>query len=127
MPGVVEEVATLVHKNDLLWVPGCMTTTEIIVAEDLDAKLIKLFPGSLLGPSYVAALKEIFPDLLFMPTGGVEANRGNISEWFKAGVSAVGLGSNLISKNLMATKDYASIQSATTEILQIVQRVRTSS
>ncbi len=126
-PGVIEEVAALVHKNDLLWVPGCMTTTEIIIAEELDAKLIKLFPGSLLGPAYVTALKEIFPDLLFMPTGGVDANKKSISEWFTAGVSAVGLGSKLISKHLMATKDYASIQSLTTEILQVVQSVRTTS
>ncbi len=126
-PGVIEEVAAIAHRNDLLWIPGCMTSTEIITAEDLGARIIKLFPGNLLGPPYLSALKEIFSDLLFMPTGGVEANQKNISEWFKAGASAVGLGSNLISKNLMATKDYASLQSLTTEILQIINEVRTRS
>ncbi len=126
-PGVIEEVATLAHRNDLLWIPGCMTSTEIIIAEDLGATLIKLFPGNFLGPSYISALKEIFPDLLFMPTGGVEANRKNISEWFNAGASVVGLGSNLISKNLMATKDYSSLQLQTTDVLQIIKEVRTTS
>lgn len=61
-----------------------------------------------------------------MPTGGVEGNKENISKWFSAGVSVVGLGSNLISKDLMAAKDYGSIQSLTTEALQIVQNVKMS-
>ena len=125
-PGVTEEVAEVVHRNDLLWVPGCATTTEIMKAEDLDAKLIKLFPGSLLGPSFVAAVKEIFPDLLFMPTGGVETTEENMGAWFKAGVSAVGLGSKLISKELMDTKDFASIESLTRAALQLVKKIRSA-
>jgi len=123
-PGITEEVADVVHSNGLLWVPGCATTTEIMKAEELEAKLIKLFPGSLLGPSFVNAIKEIFPDLLFMPTGGVETTDENIGAWFKAGVSAVGLGSKLISNVLMEAKDYAAIESLTREALQIAGRIR---
>jgi 2-dehydro-3-deoxyphosphogluconate aldolase/(4S)-4-hydroxy-2-oxoglutarate aldolase len=123
-PGVIEEVATLTHKNDLLWVPGCLTATEIILADDLGAQLVKLFPGSLLGPSYLTAIKEIFPDLLFMPTGGIEINEENLNSWFKSGASAVGLGSKLISKTLVETKDYAGIESLTRQTFQIVQKIK---
>lgn len=123
-PGISEEVAGVVHRNDLLWVPGCATATEIMKAEELEAKLIKLFPGSLLGPSFVTAVKEIFPDLLFMPTGGVETTDENMGAWFKAGVSAVGMGSRLISKELMEAKNFAAIESLTREALQIVQKIK---
>ncbi len=123
-PGVIKEVATLADKNDLLWIPGCLTATEIILADDLGAELVKLFPGSLLGPSYVRAMKEIFPDLLFMPAGGIEPNEENLSSWFKSGASAVGLGTKLISKTLVETKDYARIESLTRQTLQIVQQIK---
>jgi len=125
-PGTIEEVATLVHRNDLLWIPSCLTTTEIIAAENLNAKLIKLFPGNSLGPSYIGALKEIFPDLLFMPTGGVETNDENLSAWFKDGVCAVDLGTSLISNDAVATRDYATIESSARNALEIVRRVRKS-
>ena len=120
-PGVVEEVAELADKKDLTWIPGCLTPTEIILAERLGAGLIKLFPGSLLGPSYLAAMKEVFPDLLFMPTGGVETNEENLKSWFNGGACAVGLGSKLISKSLLAAKDYTGIESSTKRMLQLVQ------
>jgi len=123
-PGVIEAVAEVADKNDLLWVPGCLTATEIILADDLGAQLVKLFPGSLLGPSYLTAIKEIFPHLLFMPTGGVETSEENLNSWFKSGASAVGLGSRLISKNLMETKDYAGIESLTRQTLEIVQKIK---
>jgi 2-dehydro-3-deoxyphosphogluconate aldolase / (4S)-4-hydroxy-2-oxoglutarate aldolase len=123
-PGVTEPVAALADRNDLLWVPGCLTATEIILADNLGAQLIKLFPGSLLGPSYLTAMKEIFPDLLFMPTGGVETNEENLSSWFKSGASVVGLGSKLISKTLMETKDYPAIELLTKQTLQIVRKIK---
>ncbi len=123
-PGVTKEVATVVDDNDLLWVPGCMTATEIILAEDLDAKLVKLFPGSLLGPSYVTAVKEIFPDMLFMPTGDVDITEGSIGEWFRAGVSAVGLHSQFLNKAVIESADYTSIESAARKALEMVLKVR---
>ena len=123
-PGVIEAVASMADKNDLLWVPGCLTPTEIIRADDLGAELVKLFPASILGPSYLAAIKEVFPGLLFMPTGGIETSEENLNSWFKSGASAVGLGSKLISKNLLEAKDYAGIQSLTRQTLEVVQKTK---
>src|ERR1044071_3370516 len=96
-PGLVEDAAKVADNNDMLWVPGCMTPTEIIRAEQLGAKFVKLFPGNILGPGFLGAIKELFPNLLFMPTGGVDLDKDNIGGWFKAGVCAVGMGSKLIS------------------------------
>lgn len=123
-PGIIEEVAETVHKEEMVWIPGCMTTTEIIRAEDAGAKLIKLFPGNLLGPAFVSAIKELFPDLLFMPTGGVEVSKENLTGWFKAGVAAVGMGSKLITKEILEKKDYEQLINKTKEAIALVQEVR---
>jgi 2-dehydro-3-deoxyphosphogluconate aldolase / (4S)-4-hydroxy-2-oxoglutarate aldolase len=123
-PGVVEEVAVLAEKNDLLWIPGCMTPTEIILADELGARIVKLFPGNLLGPSYVAEIKEIFPDLLFIPTGGIEANEEDLATWFNSGAIAVGLGNKLISPDLVKTKDYQEIESVARNTLQIIKKIQ---
>jgi 2-dehydro-3-deoxyphosphogluconate aldolase/(4S)-4-hydroxy-2-oxoglutarate aldolase len=123
-PGLVESVAAVADKNNMLWVPGCMTPSEIIKAETLGAKMIKLFPGNILGPGFLSAIKEIFPGLLFMPTGGVELDKENISGWFKAGVCAVGMGSKLITKQLLEARDYAKITSATKEAIEIVNSIK---
>ncbi len=123
-PGVIPAVAKIVNEANLLWIPGCLTATEIIVAKDNGAKLIKIFPGSLTGPSYISALKEIFPELLFMPTGGVEVSENSIHAWFKAGVCAVGLGSKVISKEALANKDYESIEALVSKALRIVKEVK---
>ena len=123
-PGLVESVAAVADKNNMLWVPGCMTPSEIIKAETLGAKMIKLFPGNILGPGFLSAIKEIFPGLLFMPTGGVELDKDNIAGWFKAGVCAVGMGSKLITKQLLETKDYAAITKGTEEAISIIKSIK---
>ena len=122
-PGLVESVAQVANKHDMLWAPGCMTPSEIIRAEELGAKIIKLFPGNILGPAFLSAIKELFPDLLFMPTGGVDLDKENIAGWFKAGVCAVGMGSKLISKPLLEQKDYAKIETLTTQVLDIIKSI----
>ena len=123
-PGLVEDAVEVADKNDMLWVPGCMTPTEIIKAEQLGAKFVKLFPGNLLGPDFMSAIKELFPGLLFMPTGGVDTTKENIGGWFKSGVCAVGMGSKLISKALLEAKDYAKIESLTKEVLATIKEIR---
>jgi len=115
------DVGIIVHKAGLLWIPGCMTSTEIFIAETNGASIVKIFPGNTLGPSYIPAIKELFPELMFMPTGGVEVSRENLQSWFKAGVCAVGLGSKLISKPDLDNKNYDKIASLTKEALEIVQ------
>lgn len=124
-PGYVEAVANYAHSNGLLYAPGCMTPTEIIAAENDGVKFIKLFPGNLLGPEFLTGIKDIFPKLLFMPTGGVDTTRENIEGWFKAGVCAVGMGSKLISKKLMESKDYATIELETKKVLELIHSIKT--
>lgn len=123
-PGLVEEVAATADAENMLWVPGCMTPSEIIRAENLGATMIKLFPGNILGPAFMSAIKELFPQLLFMPTGGVDLDKENIEGWFKAGVCAVGMGSKLISKNLLEQKDYLQIEALTKKAIEMVRVVR---
>ena len=122
-PGLVEEVADVAKKINILWIPGCMTPSEIIQAENMGAKMIKLFPGNILGPAFMSAIKELFPSLLFMPTGGVNLDKENITAWFKAGVCAVGMGSKLISKNLLEKKNYKEIEALTKQALDIIKSV----
>jgi 2-dehydro-3-deoxyphosphogluconate aldolase/(4S)-4-hydroxy-2-oxoglutarate aldolase len=123
-PGLVEEVARVADKYDMLWVPGCMTPSEIIRAESLGAKMIKIFPGNILGPAFMGAIKTLFPDLLFMPTGGVDLDKENIEAWLKSGVCAVGMGSKLISKQLLEQRDYATIEEHTKKVLTILKSLR---
>ncbi len=123
-PGFVPEVASFLKSKEVLYSPGCMTPTEIIAAENAGVKFIKLFPGNMLGPDFLSGIKDIFPKLLFMPTGGVDTTRANIEGWFKAGVSAVGMGSKLISKQLMADKEYATIESETKAVLNLIQSIK---
>ena len=123
-PGFVPEVAEYLNGLGILYSPGCMTPTEIIAAENAGVKFIKLFPGNMLGPDFLSGIKDIFPNLVFMPTGGVDTTSENISGWFKAGVSAVGMGSKLISKQLMTDKDYATIESETKKVLELIHSIK---
>jgi 2-dehydro-3-deoxyphosphogluconate aldolase/(4S)-4-hydroxy-2-oxoglutarate aldolase len=123
-PGFVKEVADYATTKDIFYAPGCMTPSEIIAAENAGIKFIKLFPGNMLGPGFLSGIKDIFPKLLFMPTGGVDTTKDNIEGWFKAGVCAVGMGSKLISKKLMETKDYTTIEIETKKVLQIIASIK---
>jgi 2-dehydro-3-deoxyphosphogluconate aldolase / (4S)-4-hydroxy-2-oxoglutarate aldolase len=123
-PGFVPDVATHCIANDIFYAPGCMTPTEIIAAENAGIRFIKLFPGNMLGTEFLTTIKDIFPKLLFMPTGGVDTTKENIEGWYKAGVCAVGMGSKLISKKLMEAKEYATIEKATKEVLEIIASVK---
>lgn len=122
-PGLVEEVAEVADRKDMLWVPGCMTPSEIIKAENMGAKMIKLFPGNMLGPEFMSAIKALFPGLMFMPTGGVSLDKENLEGWFQAGVIAVGMGSKLISKKLLEDKDYARIEELTKQVINTLKEM----
>jgi len=123
-PGFVPDVAAHCVSNDIFYAPGCMTPSEIIAAENAGIKFIKLFPGNMLGPEFLTTIKDIFPKLLFMPTGGVDTTKENIEGWFKAGVCAVGMGSKLISKKLMEAKDYGTIESETKKVLELIGSIK---
>jgi 2-dehydro-3-deoxyphosphogluconate aldolase/(4S)-4-hydroxy-2-oxoglutarate aldolase len=123
-PGFVPDVAAHCVANDIFYAPGCMTPSEIIAAENAGIGFIKLFPGNMLGTEFLTTIKDVFPKLLFMPTGGVDTTKESIASWYKAGVVAVGMGSKLVSKKLMEAKDYASIEQATKEVLQTIAEVK---
>ena len=123
-PGFVPDVAAHCVANDIFYAPGCMTPTEIIAAENAGVKFIKLFPGNMMGTEFLTTIKDIFPKLQFMPTGGVDTTKESIESWYKAGVCAVGMGSKLISKKLMEAKDYSTIEKATKEVLEIIALIK---
>ena len=123
-PGMVPEVAARANEADLLYIPGAMTPTEIIAAENAGCTLIKLFPGNLLGPGFVSAVKDLFPNVKFMVTGGVEVDEKNIGDWYKSGVAAVGLGSKVIAKDMLDQKDYTTISTLIIKSLDIVRKLK---
>jgi 2-dehydro-3-deoxyphosphogluconate aldolase/(4S)-4-hydroxy-2-oxoglutarate aldolase len=123
-PIVNPEVAALTEKEGMLWIPGCMTPTEINLAQEHRAALIKIFPANILGPEFVSSIRELFGGQLFMPTGGVELDLGNIRSWFQAGVCAVGMGSKLIGKELLKNKDYDTLYKNTVKALELVREGR---
>ncbi|EGT2191556.1 bifunctional 4-hydroxy-2-oxoglutarate aldolase/2-dehydro-3-deoxy-phosphogluconate aldolase [Clostridium perfringens] len=97
-PGYSEEVNRVCKEMNVLYLPGCMTVSEIMKAMDAGNKMIKLFPGDVFGAKYVKAIKAPIPNVEIMPTGGVSVD--NIEEWFANGVSCVGVGSSLIKGSL---------------------------
>lgn len=94
-PGTAQELVRSMTDTGLPTMSGALTPTEVMAAMGLGVNAIKIFPGSLAGPSYLRALRGPFPDVLFMPTGGVSAD--NLGDWFAAGAFAVGAGSELCS------------------------------
>jgi 2-dehydro-3-deoxyphosphogluconate aldolase / (4S)-4-hydroxy-2-oxoglutarate aldolase len=123
-PGFLPDVASYCVSKDIMFGPGCMTPTEIIAAENAGIKFIKLFPGDLLGVGFLKGIKEIFPQLVFMPTGGVDATEESIASWFEAGASAVGMGGKLVSKALMEAGDTKAIEEKAREVLKLIQKIK---
>lgn len=120
-PVVNKEVGDIVHRHNLLWIPGCQTATEIDIAERAGAKLVKIFPGNILGPGFITSVKEVFPNVLFMPTGGVEPESENLKAWFKSGVIAVGMGSKLISKEILEHHNYKQLTDKCKEVMALIR------
>ena len=118
------EMAEVCRAHNILWMPGCATLTEIVTAKENGAEVIKVFPGSVLGPGFVSAIMPVVPDLQLMITGGVEPNEANLSSWFKAGAMSVGMGSQLFTKEIMDNKDWAGLEERVRSILQTVQKLR---
>ncbi|MBO6524658.1 MAG: bifunctional 4-hydroxy-2-oxoglutarate aldolase/2-dehydro-3-deoxy-phosphogluconate aldolase [Balneolaceae bacterium] len=109
-PVLREDIAIVCNRRKVLWSPGCGTLTEISKAEELGAEIVKLFPGSTLGPDFVKAIKGPCPWTSVMPTGGVTAEKENLEAWFKAGVTCVGMGSQLITREFLATQNYEALE-----------------
>jgi 2-dehydro-3-deoxyphosphogluconate aldolase/(4S)-4-hydroxy-2-oxoglutarate aldolase len=118
------EMAEVCHRNDKLWLPGCATLTEIVTAKEHGAQVIKVFPGSVLGPGFISAIMPVVPDLNLMITGGVEPTEQNLSAWFKAGAMCVGMGSQLFTKEILQQRNWPLLKQKVTEALNIAKKIQ---
>ena len=123
-PVLREDIAIVCNRRKVLWSPGCGSLTEISRAEELGCEIVKLFPGDLYGPNFVKGIKGPQPWTSIMPTGGVAPNRENLSAWFSAGVTCVGMGSKLISKDILATKNFTKLEQDVKDALDIIKSLR---
>ena len=123
-PTLREDIAIVCNRRKVLWSPGCGTLTEINRAEELGCEIIKLFPGSTYGPGFVKAIKGPQPWTSVIPTGGVSTEEANLRGWFGAGVTCVGMGSQLISKEILAAKDYDGLEAKVKETLALIKTIR---
>ncbi|MCX7729857.1 MAG: bifunctional 4-hydroxy-2-oxoglutarate aldolase/2-dehydro-3-deoxy-phosphogluconate aldolase [Candidatus Caldatribacterium sp.] len=103
-PSLNTQVIEMAHRYDIPIIPGALTPTEILRAWESGAEVVKVFPASSLGPSYIRELKGPFPQIKLCPTGGV--NLDNISEFLRAGASCVGVGGSLVRKDLIEGKKW---------------------
>ena len=119
-----EDIAISCNRKKVLWSPGCGTLTEIARAEELGCELVKLFPGDIYGPGFVKGIKGPQPWTNIMPTGGVSPDAENLRGWFGAGVTCVGMGSQLISKDILADQNYSKLTELVKDTLAIIKKVR---
>ncbi|MGA2486837.1 MAG: bifunctional 4-hydroxy-2-oxoglutarate aldolase/2-dehydro-3-deoxy-phosphogluconate aldolase [Roseiarcus sp.] len=119
------DVAKLCNRRKIPYSPGCGSASEIGYAEELGCEIVKVFPGgSVGGPDFVKAMLGPCPWTRIMPTGGVDATEESLTQWFKAGVACVGIGSNLITKELLAAKDYAGVENKVRETIALIRKIR---
>lgn len=123
-PVLREDIALVCNRRKVLWSAGCGSLTEIAKAEKLGGEIIKLFPGSTYGPDFVKAIKGPQPWTSIMPTGGVSTEEDNLRGWFDAGVTCVGMGSQLISKEVLANQDYQGLKIKVAETLALIKKIR---
>jgi 2-dehydro-3-deoxyphosphogluconate aldolase/(4S)-4-hydroxy-2-oxoglutarate aldolase len=123
-PSLREDIAIVCNRRKVLWSPGCGSLTEINRAEEMGCEIIKLFPGSTYGPGFVKAIKGPQPWTNIMPTGGVSTEESNLKGWFDAGVTCVGMGSQLISKQVLADKDFKGLENKVRGILELIKKLQ---
>ena len=119
-----EDIAVVCNRRKVLWSPGCGSLTEIAQAEEMGCEVVKLFPGSTYGPGFVNAIKGPQPWTSIMPTGGVSTEESNLKGWFDAGVTCVGMGSKLISKQILETQNYKQLEADVRAVLEVINKVR---
>ncbi len=123
-PVLREDIAFACNRRKVLWSPGCGSLTEICRAEELGCEIVKLFPGSTYGPGFVKAIKGPQPWTSVMPTGGVSPEEGNLRGWFGAGVTCVGMGSQLISGDILKNRSFDLLQSKVIDALALIKEIR---
>lgn len=123
-PSLREDIAIACNRRKVLWSPGCGSLTEINRAEELGCEIVKLFPGDIYGPGFVKGIKGPQPWTSVMPTGGVSTDLENLKSWFNAGVTCVGMGSKLISKEILINEDLAGLQKLVRETLDKITKLK---
>lgn len=119
------EMAKVCNRRKILWSPGCESLSEINYAEELGAEMIKIFPVPIVGgPEFVKAIKGPCPWTSIMPTGGIQPTAEDLKVWFDAGVTCIGMGSNLITKESILNKDWKGLTEKVAETVNIVKMLR---
>ena len=119
------DIFKVCNRRQIAYSPGCATTSEIGMAQELGAEIVKVFPGGNVGgPSFVKNIKGPMPWSRIMVTGGVEPTEENLSAWFRAGVTAVGMGSNLFPKEVMEAGDWSKITELSEKSLKIISKYK---
>jgi 2-dehydro-3-deoxyphosphogluconate aldolase/(4S)-4-hydroxy-2-oxoglutarate aldolase len=124
-PFLNENIAKFCNRRKIPYIPGCATVTEISKAEELGVEFIKLYPGSYIGgPGYVKMILGPMPWTRIIPTGGIDPGEESITEWFNSGVAAVGIGSKLLRKDLIAKNDYEQISKNISQLLSLIKELK---
>jgi len=124
-PVLNPDVAKVCNRRKIPYSPGCGSASEIGQAEELGCEIVKIFPGGPVGgPAFVKALLGPCPWTRIMPTGGVDCTEDSLRAWFEAGVACVGMGTNLITKDLLAKRDYKGIENQVRATAQLIKTIR---
>ncbi len=123
-PVLREDIAFACNRRKVLWSPGCGSLTEICRAEELGCEIVKLFPGGTYGPSFVKDIKGPQPWTSVMPTGGVSPTLENLKGWFDAGVTCVGMGSQMISSDILKNQSYDVLEKRIADALALIQTLK---
>lgn len=124
-PSLDRRVAEICNRRKVAYSPGCASPTEITLAHELGCEIVKVFPGGLVGgPAFVKAIHGPCPWALLMPTGGVDITEESLAEWFAAGVPCVGIGSKLVSRDLVESADWAALEQRTASVISTISRLR---
>ncbi len=118
------EIAPICNRRLVPYCPGCGSVSEVGKAQELGCDICKVFPGDVLGPKFVKGLRAPMPWSNIMVTGGVKPEKENLKGWFDAGVTCVGMGSNLFPKEMIAAGDWAGITALCQSALDIIKEVR---
>lgn len=123
-PVLREDIALVCNRRKVLWSPGCGSLTEIAKAEELGCEIVKLFPGDIYGPQFIKGIKGPCPWTSIMPTGGVSTSEDNLKSWFDAGATCVGIGSQLISNEILNAKDFDGLREKVKQTLETIKAIR---
>lgn len=124
-PSLDRRVAELCNRRKVAYSPGCASATELTFAHELGCEIVKVFPGGLVGgPAFVKAVRGPCPWALLMPTGGVDITAESLSDWFAAGVPCVGIGSKLVSKDLVEAADWTALERRTADVISTISGLR---